>query len=165
MTRQLVSLITFLCLCSSALALDSDRQQPLELSADKAELDNAKGVSVYTGSVVLVQGTMTITGDKLTVYLNENNELKKLIVIGQPATYQQIPEGQEKYVKANAPTMEYYANAPERVELLGGAKLSQGKNTFTGETITYLVQEDRANAVGGKERIKITIVPEKKDPQ
>lgn len=139
-----------------------DRDQPVHLSADKAELNNTTGVSVYTGDVVLTQGTMVIHGDKMTVYTDDQHQLKKSVVVGQPATYEQVPEGKKEKVHARAPRMEYYASAPERVVLLGGAKLWQGKNTFTGEHIVYEVATDKVNAQSGEnQRIHITLYPKK----
>ena len=38
----------------TAAALSTDRDQPIELEADQAELDNSTGVSVYSGNVRFV---------------------------------------------------------------------------------------------------------------
>lgn len=150
-------LLSLACLAAApALALDSDRQQPLELTADQAEMNQATGVGVYTGDVVLVQGTMTITGDKMTVYTTPGGDLSKVIVLGQPATYRQLPEGEQEYVDAEAPRMEYHAEQPEFVLLSGGASMLQAKDRFQGETIRYDVA---ANTVEGAGRVKMVIHP------
>jgi lipopolysaccharide export system protein LptA len=42
------------------MALSSDREQPINLEADAADIDDLKGISIYTGNVVLTQGSMVI---------------------------------------------------------------------------------------------------------
>ena len=37
-------------------ALPSDRDQPIRVQADSAELDDKQGVAVYRGAVVITQG-------------------------------------------------------------------------------------------------------------
>lgn len=146
-----------------ALALDSDRSQPAELSAQHAEMNNATGVGIYTGDVVLTQGTMRITADKMTVYTTAGGDLSRVIAEGDNATFRQLPQGQQEYVNARAPYMEYRPLAPGYVLLKGGAILTQGKNEFTGETIRYDMQQDTVVAQTPKDseqRVRITFFPE-----
>ena len=152
-----IAALLALTLPLAAAALSSDKEQPMELTADQAELDNATGVSVYTGNVVLTQGTLEIT-----VHQNSDGELEKVLVDGRPATYQQLPDDEPLPVRARAPRMEYYSTAPKRVKLLRGATLTQGKNRFDGQTIVYFSQQDRVEAEGGKTddgRIRIKFFP------
>jgi lipopolysaccharide export system protein LptA len=146
-------------------ALAAAPVEPITLQADHAELDNAKGVSVYTGDVVLTRGELRITGDVMHVYTNAERNLEKVVVEGEPATYRDLPEGETEYVKAEAPRMEYFASGPERVRLLDGAVLHQGQNEFRGETVTYDVAADRVNAESrksGNDRIRVKIYPNAK---
>jgi lipopolysaccharide export system protein LptA len=147
-----------------ALALDSDRTQPVELSAERAEMNNTTGVSVYTGDVVLIQGTMRITADKMTVYTTAAGDLARVIAEGKNATFRQLPEGQQEYVHARATYMEYQPQAPGHILLQGSAVLTQGKNEFKGEAIRYDMQQDTVSAQSPKysdKRIRITFFPEK----
>ena len=148
-----------------AYALSSDRNQPVQLEAREARLDNATGVSVYTGDVVLVQGTLRITGDKMTVHTGPGGTLRKVVVEGERATFRQLPDGEQQYMNAQAPRMEYQASEPRFVDLSGGAELKQGKNTFSGEHIRYDIEADRVDAQskpGSQERIQIIFHPEDK---
>lgn len=143
-----------------AQALESDRRQPVQLDADTAELNNATGVGVYTGNVVLVQGTMRITADRMTVHTTPSGQVTRVIAVGEPATFRQLPEGETEYVDARAPRMEYRLEDPATIDLIGGARLTQGKNEFSGQTIHYDLARDVVTARRGEqERIRITFFP------
>lgn len=169
MCRLPIKLIMILLLAGLALpaaALDSDRTQAVELNARHAEMNNATGVGIYTGDVVLTQGTMRLTADKMTVYTTDDGDLKRVVAEGKDATFRQLPEGQQQYVHARAPYMEYQPQAPGHVLLQKGAVLTQGKNEFKGETIRYDMQKDTVVAESGKDngnRVHIRFFPEKKD--
>ena len=75
-----------------AWGLDSDRKQPVNITADHITVVEKKGYSRYQGNVLLTQGSLKITGDDLTVFVAQN-KLRKIIVLGQPASLLQLPEG------------------------------------------------------------------------
>ena len=51
----------------SAWALPNDQQQPIRIQADDAQLDDKHGVATYTGDVIITQGSMKVTGNKVTI--------------------------------------------------------------------------------------------------
>ncbi|MDN3517378.1 lipopolysaccharide transport periplasmic protein LptA [Aquisalimonas lutea] len=138
----------------------------INLDADRAEINNATGVSVYTGDVVLTRGGRRITGERMTVYLDGSGDqqtLDHVVVEGEPAVYTQQGTEERRPVEAEAPRMEYYASGPERVILLNGGKVVQGRNTFTGERIEYNVTADVVDARSEPDsdrRVQITLFPE-----
>lgn len=140
-------------------ALSSDRQQPMHIEADQAELDEQKGVSIYTGNVQVTQGTLVLTGDTMTVY-NVDEDIERVIMLGQPATYRQRPDGKDEDMHAKSLRMEYFAT-PERIILLREAVAWQGKNVFRSDRIVYDVALDRVNAgnASGDQRVRITLQP------
>src|SRR5690554_1491947 len=73
-------------------ALSTDSGQPIEIEADTAELDDQKGITIYRGNVVVTQGTIRMTGEKMTVYYNKEKDLDTVIMEGTPATYRQLPD-------------------------------------------------------------------------
>jgi len=147
-----------------ARALESDQQQPLYLEADNAEMDEAKRLSLYTGKVIVRQGSLEIHADQVTIHHAEDKRPKLIIAVGQPTTYKQAVEGQEKPVEAEALRMEYQADKDE-ITLIDQAVVFQGTDTFRSDRIIY----DRINArvkagvsAQGKERVKIHITPHPK---
>lgn len=165
--RALLALVAAL-VCGQALALSSDSDKPIKLNADEAVLNNATGVGIYRGDVVLTQGTLEVTGDVMRVYTNDQRQVTRIEVEGAPATYRQLPDDESEYVRARAPRMEYYAAGPERIRLLGGATLWQGRNEFKGETIVYNVASESVQADSGQKddsRIEITLFPNRDQQQ
>ena len=65
-----------------AYALSSDREQPIEIEADRAEADERARVTIYRGDAVITQGTLRITGETVWIYFNENDEFVKLVSEG-----------------------------------------------------------------------------------
>ena len=142
-----------------AAALSSDRQQPMHIEADRADLDDQKGISVYRGNVVITQGTLRLTADELTVH-TQDGEVTKAFSTGAPATYRQRPDGKDQDVEAQSLRMEYYAGE-EKIILLQKAEVKQAGDTFRSDKIIYDIARDHVNAGTGApgDRVRITIQP------
>ena len=158
----LLALVLALAPTTPAQALESDQQQPLSLEADAAEMDEAKRLSVYTGKVIVRQGTLEIRADQVTIHHAEDKRPELIIATGQPATYQQQVEGEQRPIQAEALRMEYQATKDE-ITLIDQAVVFQGTDTFRSDRIVY----DRLNArvkagtsARGKERVRIHITPQ-----
>ena len=157
---------------ASAWALPSDRDQPIRVQADSAELDDKQGVAVYRGGVVITQGSLKITGDTVTLTQNQTGDLEVFTAVGKPAYYEQQPSADKQIVKAYGLTIQYFM-ANERVVLIDQAKVIQEGNTFEGEKIVYDTQRQIVNAgraTGAqvstpRPRIDMIILPKKKTEQ
>jgi lipopolysaccharide export system protein LptA len=129
-------------------ALPSDRDQPIRVQADSAELDEKQGVAVYRGGVVITQGTLKITGDKVTITQDARGDIEVFTAEGNLAYYEQLPAEDKSIVKAYGLTIQYFAPT-ERIVLIDQARVIQEGNTFKGEKIVYdtasqIVQAGRA---------------------
>lgn len=148
-----------------SLALSSDRDQPMLIEADQAELDDAKGISTYRGNVKVTQGTLVLTGDVMAVHM-QSGDVEKVVIDGKPATYRQRPDGKDKDVNAQSLRMEYFAN-PERIVLTKEAEVQQGGDILRSERIVYDVEKDHVSAgavkPGSDNRVHITIQPRSKN--
>lgn len=160
-----------LLLTAQAAALSSDRDQPVSIEADRAEAGAYDRVSVYHGNAVIVQGTLRITGDTIRIYLNTDDELVKLVSVGNPASMRQLPDDSDQYQTAKADRLEYFANQ-DLIVLLGRATYGQGADQMSAARIVYdshhgrLKAHSRPAAPGQEQapegsRIRITINPRK----
>jgi lipopolysaccharide export system protein LptA len=169
-------LIAALVFSHSAWPLSTDKDQPIEIEANAAELDDQKGVTVYTGNVVVTQGSIRMTGDKMTVYYTKDNDLDTVIMLGQPATYRQLPDKSEVNDEAEALRMEFY-NLKNLIVLIDNALVTQEGLRFSGGRIEYDTENSKIRARGAPDksvtedgvptqdsgRVKITIQPKKKE--
>ena len=148
MIRSSILMLLVVMLSQAAHALDSDKQQPATLDADDFEMDFKTGVRTYRGNVIFRQGSIRLTCDELTTYLNSDNELDKAVCIGSPGTFKQRPEGQEEDVNGQA--MEITMDEIEQlVTLKSRAKVVQGGTTLSGRTITYDMALEKVRVKGG----------------
>ncbi len=130
---------------AAAWALPSDREQPIRIQADSAELDDRQGVAVYRGSVIITQGTLKITGDTVTITQTASGDIDVFTSVGKPAYYEQKPAADKEIVKAYGLTIQYFSSN-ERIVLIDQAKVIQEGNTFEGEKIVYDTQRQIVNA-------------------
>lgn len=171
--RNIIFLCASLLFATSAWALSTDKDQPIEIEADSADLDDEKGVTIYRGNVVLTQGSVRMTGDTMTVYFT-NDELDTMIMEGKPATYRQLPDDSKIYDEAEALRMEYY-ELKNLIVLIDKASFKQEGLNFSGNRIEYDTLHSRVKARGSVkqqtgsgssgssgERVKIILKPKKK---
>ncbi|MFO1359301.1 lipopolysaccharide transport periplasmic protein LptA [Plasticicumulans sp.] len=140
----------------SAQALPEDRQQPVNLVADRAEMNQQTGVATYEGNVIVTQGTMRLTGDKVVVYTQEG-ELQRMESFGKPTTFKQKPAADKEEILGESLKLEYDARTGI-VIATGKAKITQVKDTFTGDRIEYDVNKDLVKARGGESAGRVQII-------
>lgn len=162
-TARLFAASVLLGLAVSSHALESDRKQPLHVSADSASADQKAGRAVYKGDVQVQQGTMKVNANEVTLILGAKNAVQKVIAKGGPARYQQQPEGKNGLVIAEAQNIDYDA-AADTITLSGNASLKQDGSSFSGATISYSISRQQVNAKGsGDNRVKLVFPPAAKD--
>lgn len=146
---------------AAALALSSDREQPIHIEADSVEIDDVEHVSTYTGNVRYEQGTIRLTAQEVTLYYDENRELKRFQAEGDPAKFRQRPDGQEEDMRAHAALIEYFA-ATERIVLRRNAHVWHQGNEFAGDLIEYDAADNMVKArkaESGEDRVQVIIQP------
>ena len=156
-------LIALFLLSGGALALSGDKNQAIEIEADSVDIKESEGVSVYKGDVILRQGSIELSADKVTVE-HKGGKPSKVVASGTPVHFKQRPGDNKPDIVGQANKMEYRVDSEELI-LSGKARLSQGKDSFASDRIVY----DRVKAVvkagaaaKGSERVRITIQAPKK---
>ncbi len=154
--------LSLLCLFSpKLLALSTDKFQDIEIEADTAEMDDIKGITIYRGNVIVIQGSIHMTGDKMTVYFDENGDMRLVIMVGKPATYKQLPDDSQIYDEAESLQMEYYA-LKDYVILIDEALVTQEGLRFSGNRIEYDTVLSQVKAKGNVNTTKPGEKPAKK---
>lgn len=143
---------------NSVFALATDSQQPINIIADKATIDDASGTAIYEGNVIITQGSIEMKSAKVTLNYTAKQTLDKVIAEGDPVTFKQTPEGGKEDIHAKAKRMEYLADK-NTIHLTQQAELSQGQDSFAGEHISYNIQDGIIRAdKGGSEKGRISVV-------
>jgi lipopolysaccharide export system protein LptA len=150
-----------LCLLipAAAMALSSDRDQPMTLEADSVTIDEGSGVSLYEGNVIITQGSLKLWADRLWIHRREG-KTEKLISEGQPTRFRQLTDKQEE-VKGRARRAEFYVDRDELL-LFDEAVLEQASDQFRSDRIVYnrATSQVKAGASAkGKERVRVIIEP------
>lgn len=152
------------------------------INADHMQLNMETGISVYTGKVRISQGELVLTGDKVTLQQNKNNEIEHLTVVGKPARYNHITEAGEP-IEAESEHMVYNASQNKLIMTIN-ARLQQPDHQLSSQKIIYdtlkkiiiaggdTTASDKAasgtNAAAeasdkskGSQRVNITLTPKK----
>ena len=161
MKQSLVTLLAaLLTLPGGVVALDTDELQPTYIEADRVEIDDAKGISIYRGNVVLTKGSIRLLSDLLTVY-NAEGETERYVADGEPATYQQTMEKSRKELLAKGNKIEYQL-ARQIITLTDNAHVLQDGDEFHGDRIVYNMRSNQVQASAeptSKERVRMVIQP------
>jgi len=148
---------------ASLRALPDDRDQPIYISSDRAERDERKGTTVYTGDVEIDQGSLHISAASVTIR-ESGDSVNEILATGDPAKMRQKPAEDREPVYARARSIQYDVTG-EVLTLIDDASVTQEGTTVTGDRIVYYITEERVkasgggNAAGGKERVKVVIPP------
>lgn len=142
-------------------ALESDRDQPMQLEADSLAIDESAGVSLYEGNVTIVQGSLKLWADRLWVYRNQG-KTEKIVSEGEPTRFSQLPQPGAEEIHGQARRMEFDVDHDQML-LLDNALLEQGGNSFRNDRIVYNRATAQVRAGGsaqGKKRVQVVIEPQ-----
>lgn len=128
---------------------------PVEVVADRLDVDDNAQLMVFTGNAVATQDDVTIHADRLTVkYTGEKREIVQLVAEGS------VRIVQLGRVATGAKAVLY--RAEERVVLTGSPKVTEGENFVQGEEITIYLNDRRSVVSGGAGgRVNAVFTPQK----
>lgn len=158
-----ISLWLFLCLLlisPDLMALESDRQKPLEVNANSTDGTLGDGITTLRGNVDIRQGSLHITADEAEVN-KMNGRVTTVTFRGQPAFLEQEIE-EQGLVQATANVIEYQV-ASGLVTLKGNADVKHPQYQISGDLLTYdlNIQHFKGSSDGnGNGRIHIRLDPE-----
>jgi lipopolysaccharide export system protein LptA len=153
-------LLSLLCLSLPLSALESDRQKPLEVSANSTDGTLGDGVTTLRGQVDIRQGTLHITANEAEVN-KIDGRVSSVTFRGTPASLEQEIE-EQGLVQATANVIDYQV-ASGLVTLEGNADVKHPQYQISGELLTYdlNIQHFQGNSdENGNGRIHIRLDPE-----
>jgi lipopolysaccharide export system protein LptA len=137
------------------IAERADRDKPIHIEADRATVedinrDKANRISVFTGNVVLTQGTLIIRADKVTIK-EDVDGLRQATAIGDLVSFRQKREGLDEYVEGWGERFEF-DNKTDELELFRKAHLKRGQDEVKGDYISYNMTSEYFQVIGSGER-------------
>ena len=147
-----------------ATAAMAQSQAPIEVEADRLDLDQRAGTAVYSGNVDMRQGEMQLRGERVEIQRNDAGELSQAIATGERAYLRNRLDDQETPMEGWARRIIYHV-AERRVELIDQAELTQQGDRFQGGRLEYFIDQEVVQArsdVNGSDnqRIRMTLQPE-----
>ena len=156
---------------SLAWAEKADREKEIVVQANTSTANDNQRNLVFDGDVVITQGTMRLTADKVTVH-QDPQQHKFYVAYGNPVTFRQKRDNVDEYVEAYAQRAEF-DDLSDMLKLYDKARVKSGQNELTGNFISYDMTKELAQVAGAPpgqkapegSRVKVVIIPPKKDAQ
>ncbi|HET6397403.1 MAG TPA: lipopolysaccharide transport periplasmic protein LptA [Pseudoxanthomonas sp.] len=145
---------------AQAAAKSSDRNQPMELDADGSDcnLADVNGKCVFTGNVVIVQGTLDIRAARAEV-LRRNGEIEQVILTGrQVSMKQEMDDGTTMNARADRIV---YEPRREVLTLTGNYQVESPRGSNSGQRMVYNMASGQMQSGGDGTRVRTVIQPRK----
>ena len=160
-----------LLLCGPAAnAEKADREKEINVGADRLTADDVARTSLFEGNVVVTQGTMRITAEKVAVREDADRN-KFYVATGAPVTFRQKRDRIEDWIEGYAQRAEF-DDKNDVLRLFTRARVKSNQGEITGDFISYDMASDRvevtcappgAAAPTSGSRVKAILMPPKKD--
>lgn len=120
----------------------ADTSAPVEVSADSLSVDQGSGSATFTGKVVIGQGQMRLSADKVTVEYGDSakSRIRRLHATGHVT----LVSGPDAAEAAEA----VYEVDSGTVTLTGNVMLAQGQNMLSGNRMVVNLKTGSANVEG-----------------
>ncbi len=156
-----IILLTTIFFSTFAFALPEDAKQPIEIEAESVIVDETSGFNEFSGNAEIRQGSLLMTAELIQVQTNAGGveTMKATGTLDNPAKYIQSQENQARFIEATATKITYDVNEG-MIFLVGNAYLIQGFDSFSGDSLTYDINNDKVIVKGsedGTTRVKFKI--------
>jgi lipopolysaccharide export system protein LptA len=141
MCKTLGSLL-LMCVACPLMALPEDSHAVIYVQAGSAILTQKTHRGTYKGGITIDQGSTHIRATSAITQGNGSNQLIKAMISGDlhnQVHYWALPAQDKPMVHAYADTIVYYPLTQE-IELIGHARVEQGKHAFTAAVIHYNIK-------------------------
>lgn len=131
----------------NARAERGDLDKPVNLEADRVDLDDGRKEATFEGNVTLTQGTLMIKADKIIVKQDESG-FQYGIAYGKPAYFRQKREGFDDYIEGFSERLEYDGRA-DKMQMFTNARIQRGSDEVRGDYISYNAATEFFQVIGG----------------
>lgn len=116
-----------------------DNSKPIEITSEELQIDQSGGFALFIGNVIVGQGDLRMTADRMRVEYGENPETNKTDITELVATGGvTIVNGDEAAESDSA----VYTIANTTIVMTGDVLLTQGPSAISGDKMTYNLTSD-----------------------
>ena len=142
-----------LALSSSLFALETDRQQPMNIEANyqkttqsQTNNENDPDITNLDGNVIITQGSLKAHGDHAVIYKNPSGVadesgniggIRRLVLTGKPAHIEQVHDVDCSLMTADGLKIDYNNITGIAVLTSNVVVVQKGKSEFHGENMIY----------------------------
>lgn len=156
---------------SAAAQIDTKSKSPIDITANEAEVTNAKCFTVWRGSAEAVQGQARLRADTITVFA----EVKGVGADGQAtcgAAQRIVADGNVYYVTAQQNARgdhAVYSEADDQIVITGDVIVVQGDDVARGDKLTLNIStraatmESNVTGAGKPGRVRGVFYPKQDD--
>jgi lipopolysaccharide export system protein LptA len=135
-----------------------DATLPVEITADRLDLDQAAGTAVFAGTVKVGQGALRLAADRVDVFYDDTpgsptGKVRRMIATGNVT----LANGSEA-AEAERATYEVAAGT---IDMEGDVLLTQGQNALSSEKLHIDLNKGTGQLEG---RVQTIFVPESTPP-
>ncbi|MEY3202467.1 MAG: Lipopolysaccharide export system protein LptA [Pseudomonadota bacterium] len=148
----LISALIIFC-AGPAHAENADRNQPINLEADKVSVDERNRLHIFEGNVTLTQGTMVIRANKIVV-TQDAEGFQKGVATGGPdglARFKRKREGRNDFVEGEAERIEHDTRS-EISQFFNRAYVKSGQDEVRGQYVSYNNRTENYTVTGGEQK-------------
>jgi len=129
--------------------------QPIEIEADSVMVDEKSGLNEFIGDAEVRQGSLVMNAEIIQVQSNADGVETMLAkgTLDKPAKYLQSQENQSRLIEATATLITYDVNEA-MIFLVGNANLVQGFDSFSGDSLSYDIDNDKVLVKGSEDGVK-----------
>ena len=149
-------------LITSGYALKTDAAQAIQIIADHLSVDQKNMVTIFTGNVVLTQGSILVHAQKAEASQDPAG-FKLLHLLGAPVTFSQLEDDGEK-VEGQGNSFDY-STKDNLAILVGRARVKKGDNLVMGDKLTYNTQtqiysasSNNSNGTSNSKSGRVTVI-------
>jgi lipopolysaccharide export system protein LptA len=164
-------------MATGAHAEKADRDKPMNIEADALKHDDQQQLTLFTGNVHMVKGTLVLKAQRVEVKQDgQGNQVAKLWANpGERIYFKQKREGLDEFTEGEAEAGVYNSQADTlllssraELRLLRGSMVAdriQGQQILVNNTTEVFTVDGKSNAVNGangSQRVKATLTPKPK---
>jgi lipopolysaccharide export system protein LptA len=166
--RHRAELGLLLALMLSALpvmALESDRNQAMDITARDSDIDLESGVHQLIGKIEIRQGSLLIEADRGEVHQpGGGQEVSRVVLEGTPARLEQALDNGAGFMRARAARIDF-DRASNTIVMTGGVRIEDPRGTLTGERVSYDITRGRVQGQSSGEDGRVRFVIPPRQPQ